>query len=240
MSSWIDLGIKELKAMEERVWSILSERFSTNEINQYLAEIEENIYELLAIAKRGDGLFTESAFMAISSLYSLRKLIKEVEDNPLPEDVPKETAARFALLAFRAGLSTGMVAPGRAVECLQWNQGKMKEEFTDKLNVAGEAAISDSARKSVSVRYEELNKIKDDAAVVAELLWVNGSELLHHDMADYLVDEYQDKNGRHPFLRLPGVKEGNEKKILRKVTKKVAKKMVRPDLVFNGFHLKID
>jgi hypothetical protein len=188
-------------------------------------------------AQEGEGIFTESVFTGISSLSQIRTLLKELTE-PVPDQVPIELAVHFATLCFRAGMSTGMFAPGRATEMLEWALHRSEKDFTAKLQHAGEAAISESARKSVESRHAPLRELKEKAAEIARELWQSGWDLRHHDMATYLVENYQDENGHYPFTRLPGVREENTIKMMRKVTKKVAIELTRYDLIYNRFEKK--
>lgn len=239
MGYWVDNGIEELKEWEQRLLESLSRLLSPEQISYYLSELERDAPGLYERAQEGEGIFTESVFTGISSLSQIRTLLKELTA-PVPDQVPIELAVRFATLSFRAGMSTGMFAPGRATEMLEWALHRSEKDFTAKLQHAGELAISESARKSVESRHAPLREIKDKAAEIAQELWERGSNLRHHDMATYLVENYQDENERFPFTRLPGVREENTTKIMRQVTKEVALKLKRHDLIYNRFGKKGD
>jgi len=229
MSNWVENGIKELKEWEQRLLEVLSKVLTADQISYYLNEFKRDIYGLYERAKKGEGVFTNSLFNGISGLSQVRSLLKEL-DEPISDAVPLEQAARFAALCFQAGITTGMFTPGRAAECLEWSLNQSKKEFAEKIKLTEKKAIRDLTKRSIEVRHQPLRDAKTKAADVARNLWENGSKLLHHEMATYLVEEYQEE-GKHPFLRLPGVKEENTTKLLREVTKSVAKDMNRLDLI---------
>ena len=101
-------------------------------------------------------------------------------------------------------------------------------------NEAGIKSRFDVSKKATNVRYESLRIFKAKAAEVAKSLWEGGSMLLHHQMAQYLIEEYVE-DGKYPFLHLPEKdRKGNfppSDKVLRDTVKLVAKDMNRPDLI---------
>jgi len=99
---------------------------------------------------------------------------------------------------------------------------------------AGTAAKANVSKNANDIKYEKLRDFKNKAAKVIEREWKNGSTLLHHKMAKYLCEYYQENN-KHPFGHLPNIdKDGDfpsSEKVLREVAKEVAKKMNRHDLI---------
>lgn len=236
MSYWVEKGIGELKEWEKRVLEFLSERLSPEALTYYLEEYQRDIRGSFERAKKGEGLFTLSIFDAINSLSQLRSLLDEL--SPLPSGTMSvEVAARFALLSFRAGMETGRIQPARAVEVYRWKIDRAEKEFEEKLQHAGKEAIVESARKSANCRHAPRKEVEGKAERVARALWESGNTLLHHKMARYLAEEYQE-NGRHPFTTIPGVKDENTIKKLREITKRVAEEMGKPELIYNQFSKK--
>lgn len=86
------------------------------------------------------------------------------------------------------------------------------------------ASRTKAAQVATDSRYKSQRLLLKQAACVARSEWQNGSTLLHHQMKKFLVEEFQDESGKHPFLHL------QEKSIL-KVVKQVAKEMNRTDLI---------
>ncbi|MGP8155153.1 MAG: hypothetical protein ACLQBQ_13625 [Smithella sp.] len=115
MSYWIDSGIKELKNWEQKVLAVLSETLSPKEIKHYLNEYKCDIRGFYEWAEKSEGLLARSIFNAIASLSQIRFLLKELKP-PLPKNVSLEMAARFSVLSFRVGITTGMIAPGRGMD----------------------------------------------------------------------------------------------------------------------------
>lgn len=117
-TDWVELGIKELECWEQRVLTILSESLSPETISYYFDEYKRDVRGLYERAEKGEGIFTRSIYGAISSISQIRSLLEEIKQ-PLPENIPIQIAARFAVLTFRAGYSTGWASPGRGMELME-------------------------------------------------------------------------------------------------------------------------
>ena len=81
-----------------------------------------------------------------------------------------------------------------------------------------------ASKKAHDGRYQERRELLKELAIVAGKLWKNGSTLLHHQMKDFLLNDYADQAGRLPFVSLP------EKTVLKNL-KDVARELQRPDLI---------
>jgi hypothetical protein len=219
MCYWLEKGIKELECWEQRIFTFLSERLSPDAISYYLDEYLVDVQGLYERSKKGEGIFTPSIYDAIAGITQIRSLLVEIKQ-PITENIPLEIAARFAVLTFRAGYTTGMITPGRGVEVLEWEVNRLEDQH----QFAGKKALSEKSKKATDARYQEQRQTLDKAAVVARQLWDNGSVMLHHRMKQYLVEEYQDETGKYPFLSLPD-------KSLLETCKRVAKEIKRPDLI---------
>ena len=227
MSYWLIKGIQELEAWEPKILNFLSESLSPDAITYYFYEHERDFLGLYERSKNGSCSLTPSSFDAISSISQIRVLLEEIKQ-PITESITAETAARFALLSFRAGLTTGMAAPGRGVEVLELDNHNLNEQQ----HHAGKKAIRESSVKASDARYASLREFKEQAASVAKSIWESGSTQLHHQMAKHLETTYQNENGSNPFWHLPGKDiEASPSKVLLKVVKQVAKDINRMDLI---------
>lgn len=81
-----------------------------------------------------------------------------------------------------------------------------------------------TAMNALNARHSPRRKLKEQAADVAKKEWVNGSTLLHHEMKRFLVEDYQDENGKYPFVNLPD-------RALLDTLKQVARELNRPNLI---------
>lgn len=78
---------------------------------------------------------------------------------------------------------------------------------------------------------------KAEIAKVARQRWQE-EDIAHNKLADWLIQEYKNPDGRHPFSgTLDGICEGNERKAILKLLKKVAKESEFSDrnLIKNQF-----
>jgi hypothetical protein len=116
--SWIETGIKELEDWEQSVLSSLSQFLSPDEITNYLDEYQRDKRFSSERAEEGEDQFEPGTFSAIASISLIRSLLEEIKQ-PLPENVPLEMAARFAVLTFRAGFITGFVSPSLGMKALK-------------------------------------------------------------------------------------------------------------------------
>jgi hypothetical protein len=90
--------------------------------------------------------------------------------------------------------------------------------------LAEKTALKKASKNANDERYKKHRQQLKEVASVSQTLWRNGSILMHHQMKKYLIEEYQDKAGKYPFLNLP------EKAILE-TCKKVLLEMNRTDLI---------
>ena len=224
--SWIESGIKEFEEWEERVLSALAAFFPPDKISYYLDEYKRDNLGLFERAKIGEGLFNPGTFGAIASISQIRSLLEEIKQ-PLPEKVPLDLAARFAVLTFRAGFTTGMTSPGIGMVVLESEIHRLQNQQ----QYIAKTAIRESSENAHNARYAPLREFKENAASVAKRAWEGGSNLFHHQMVKYLVEEYQDENGKHPFTQLPDKNKSTPEKVLLKTLKEVAKEINRPDLI---------
>lgn len=118
MSSWVETGIKELEELEQMVLSSLSQFLSPDAISSYLDEYQRDKRWSSVRAEDGEDLFEPGTFSAIASISRIRSLLEELKQ-PLPENVPLEMAARFAVLTFRAGYITGFISPSLGMKVLK-------------------------------------------------------------------------------------------------------------------------
>lgn len=94
----------------------------------------------------------------------------------------------------------------------------------DAIEADEKSVRSEGGKKAINKRYSERRALLQHASSVALECWQNGSKLLHHEMKNYLVEEYQDQNNKHPFLNI------SEKSLLKTV-KQTAKDMNLPHLI---------
>ena len=76
-------------------------------------------------------------------------------------------------------------------------------------------------------RYSKKRILYSKAIDIAKEKWINGSELLHFQMKDWLIYDYESQNGKMPFTEL------SEKSLNAKL-KGVLHEIDRPDLI-HGF-----
>ena len=81
-----------------------------------------------------------------------------------------------------------------------------------------------TSKKGTDKRYARQRELLNQLEGVARDLWEGGSTLLHHQMKDYLLNDYADANDNLPFVSLA------EKTVLSRV-KQIAKEMNRYDLI---------
>jgi len=230
MSYWVESIIEVLEEWELDGLSFLTEGLSHDDISYYLSEYKRDNSALLDGIIKGTALLPASSYDAISSIFQIRSILDEIKQ-PLHEIVTIETAAHLALRTFQAGIAAGMAIPSRQKENVELDNHRLR----DQQEIAGAIAISGLSKNAHDVRYAPLRHFKEKVAGVAKKLWEDGSLLLHHKMAKYLIEEYQDENGKYPFMLLPiNDKDGNPlppDKVVRETLKQLATEMNRRDLV---------
>jgi hypothetical protein len=218
MESWVKNCLENLEYWDHNVFSFLVEQSSVEQIS---LSIENYRMDPPGFHERAEKLYglSQSSCNAIIGLSYVRDLIEESK-RISTKRVPVESAAQFSWNAFQAGLFIGMASPGRSVEFLE-----SKQQYAEK------TAIKKSSMKANDARYLELRKFKERVACVARVMWLEGSDFLHNQMATYLMEEYQDEDGKHPFTNLPNNKKSSPDKVILKVLKQVAVEIGRPDLI---------
>ncbi len=106
----------------------------------------------------------------------------------------------------------------------RYPESDRKEEEALIYFLAEKAALKQASKNATDERYREPRQLLDKAASVAKLKWEGGSNLKHHQMKKYLIEEYQDEAGKYPFLNIA------DKSILE-TCKRVALEIKRPDLI---------
>jgi len=105
------------------------------------------------------------------------------------------------------------------------------DENAEIVALAEAQAVAMGTKKAADARYSDLRAFKIQAASVAKQKWENGSDLLHHQMVKYLMEEYQDANGKYQFMLLPDKDKSSPDRVLLKTVKAVAIDMDRRDLL---------
>jgi len=112
---------------------------------------------------------------------------------------------------------------------------KLLHSINEKNKIAiKETAYNERKRSSkiaVDARYALIREFKLKAAAVARQQWEEGSVLTHDKMVKFLIKDYVDESGKHPFETLPDGKNSQPENVLRDVVKNVAKEMNRLDLI---------
>ena len=145
---------------------------------------------------------------SLRALHLIQNLISNIND--MPDQLDRKEIVSVCKFFWEAGLMTGASLPSL-------------DALGNRLlyDTKGIHAVLKSARDE---RYADSRETLNRAAEVARQQWVSGSNLLHHQMKKYLVEEYRDEGGKYPFLSLPD-------KSLLEAVKRVAKEMNRPDLI---------
>jgi len=218
MGYFIETSLKELSEWEKRTLSFLLERMPNEMVQRLIEDYRLAPNDFHENAEQSHGV-PPSLCNAIIGLATIRDLIESTEE-PIPEIIPAEDSARMARMAFYAGMFIGMSTPGRGVEVLS-----LEVEHAE---AKGRAKWS---KEAINSRHAPLRDFKQKASDVAKMKWESGSTLLHHQMAKYLIEEYQDVEGRYPFIHLPGDVNASPNNVLLETVKKVAKDLKRFDLI---------
>lgn len=221
MGYFIDASLTELSDWEKRALKFLLDRISREKVERLIEDYRQMPSGFHDKAKKCDDI-SASLCNAIIGLSIVRDLI-ELFNQPIPESFPAEDSARFSRNAFYAGMFIGMAIPGRGVEVLEYARKRAEEEGRRK-----------GAVHAITTRHVPLNEFKEKAAAAARRLWASGSPLLHHQVVKYLTEEYQDAEGKHPFMHLPGDVNASPHKVLLETAKQVAREINRPDLISGG------
>lgn len=223
--SYIELCIDDLHQWELKVVTFLREWLPEAEIEVYLNQYREDPITFFD-QPQNQGI-SPGLLQAVAGLSIIRKLLEQTEKS-IPDNVSTEEAARFSFYSFQAGLLIGMSLPGHAAEFTAWKEMVARR--------AAEAAKSETQelrlrpKRAAVARHKPLNDFKDHAKKVARERWKDGSQLNHHKMVKYLIEEYQE-DGKFPFTHLPGDPDKPSDNILREAVKAVAYELNRPELV---------
>ncbi|MBW2185014.1 MAG: hypothetical protein JRG71_01020 [Deltaproteobacteria bacterium] len=107
-------------------------------------------------------------------------------------------------------------------------QDKTFEAFVN----VGRTAISNNTSHAAKISNKVKYPWREHAKEVARKLW-REKEILHNELADWLLTEYKSSDGKYPFSgTLIGITEGNERIAILKLLKEVAKE---PE--FSGLNL---
>ena len=182
-----------------------------NEQLEYLKSItsNDNYLPVFETIENAGNLFSDSLKMGVAALLSYKN----------------------ALLLFNSGNAEGVAVP----LFMGAKAGSMfvaQEKTLKALARVEKNAIKDSAARAGKISNEKKYPWRKQIKDIARQEW-RKHDMLHNDLADWIITEYKTDDGQHPFSgTLAGIKESNERATIMKLLKEVAK-----DSEFSGRHL---
>lgn len=138
----------------------------------------------------------EASLRAAAAILNLRELTKQMEkknDKNISEDLI--TLALYGSAQLIQAMKLLMNAHGKS-------QNTAIDNFLKTETMQSAFKVLEGGEKARDIRYGNKRALYEQATIIARDKWKGGCNMRHNLMKDWLLDEYEDDNGKMPFTVL--------------------------------------